>query len=435
MTHYQNRRQRLLDAMPAESLAILPGASLVTRSRDTEYPFRQNSDFWYLTGFNEPDAWLVLHKTTEKTTSHVFVLPKDPKQEVWTGRRLGPEAAPQQLGVDQAWSVEQLDEQLATWLGGVNSVWMPFDDAALYPRWLSWRSLALKKGQRKACLPQQLVDLSGWLAEQRLIKDEQEQALMRRAAEISAQAHVQVMRTCRPGLFEYQLQAQLEAFFVDQGASGPAYASIVGSGANACILHYIDNQKRLEAGELVLIDAGAEYQGYAGDITRTFPVSGRFSPPQRQLYDWVLAANEAAIALVRPGVTLEAIHQKVLAVLTEGLLSLGLIQGDLNVCLEQEAWRPFFMHGTGHWLGLDVHDVGRYRQQGQPRALQRGMVLTIEPGLYIAEDELSVAPEWRGIGIRIEDNLLVTASGAEVLTQGVPKQADAIEALMAEPAA
>lgn len=425
------RRHRLLDCLPEHTLVILPSASLVTRSRDTEYPFRQSSDFWYLTGFVEPDALLIIKKDPQGSSCLLFNQPKDKQQEIWTGNRLGQEAAVQQLGFDRAYTFQSLDEILPPLLAEVSEVWMPLEDEALYSRYLHWRRLVRHSQKRGASLPDRLMDLSSQLGEMRLIKQPEEITLLREAARISAQAHCRAMQVCRPGLYEFQLQAELEHHFMVQGACPPAYGSIVGSGDNACVLHYVENRDQLQAGDLVLIDAGAEFQGYAGDITRTFPVSGKFSLQQKQLYQRVLKANQLAISLVRPGANLESIHQAVVHCLVEGLVELGLLQGEVQQLIDSEAYKVFFMHGTSHWLGLDVHDVGRYRLNGDSRPLQPGMTFTIEPGLYIAPDQQDVDSLWRGIGIRIEDDILVTEDGCEVLTEGVPKTVEGIEALMA----
>ncbi|MDR9466902.1 Xaa-Pro aminopeptidase [Marinospirillum sp.] len=430
---FHQRRQELLEQLPDKGLALIPAAAEVTRSRDTEYPFRQASDFWYLTGFTEPDGLLVLMKGRSEGESLIFTLPRDPAMEVWTGIRLGQEEAVPRLGVDQAFSLTtEVDEQLIELIGEASEVWLPLEDLKLYQRYLGWRQGVRSKRKRSATLPDRLVDVAAQLAEMRLIKSTDEVDLMRQAAQISADAHCRAMKACRPGMYEYQLQAELEHEFAFQGAAAPAYASIVGAGANACVLHYIANQSQMQSGDLVLIDAGAEYQGYAGDITRTFPVNGQFTPPQKQLYELVLKANQEAIKLTRPGTTLEAIHHAVLRILTQGLLDLGILSGDLEQLIEDGAFKPYFMHGTSHWLGLDVHDVGRYRLHGEARPLKPGMVLTIEPGLYFAPDRDEVDPCWRGIGIRIEDDVLVTLDGCEVLSRGVPKTVAELEALMGD---
>lgn len=424
------RRQKLMDSLPDKALLLVPSATLVTRSRDTEFPFCQDSDFWYLTGFNEPDAFLVLMKGFSKGEQFLFNQPKDKLMETWTGIRLGQEDAVIQLGFDKAFTLTEIDQQLPKLLAEASEVWMPLEDEALYSRYLDWRQLVRARFKRVASLPAKITDLSQVLGEMRLIKQPEEIELMKQAARISAEAHNRAMQVCRSGMYEYQLQAEIEHEFRMQGASGPAYGSIVGSGDNACVLHYVENTDVMQQGDLVLIDAGAEYQGYAGDITRTFPVSGTFSLQQKQLYALVLKANLLAISLTRPNANLDELHQAVVKCLVTGLVELGLLNGELDQLIETEAYKVFFMHGTSHWLGLDVHDVGLYRQEGKARPLQPGMVFTIEPGLYIAPDQQGVDPLWQGIGIRIEDDILVTETGYEVLTSGVPKTIEGIEGLM-----
>lgn len=421
------RRQRLLNQLPNNSLVLQPAADLATRSRDTEFPFRQNSDFFYLTGFTEPKAWLVLVKASEGSQSLLFNQPKVLEEEIWTGYRLGQEAAIEALGVDKAFSLSELDQQLGKLLGKVETVFLPFDCQLSYQQVSQGRQVARGIYKRLTQLPTKLEDLSFLLGEMRLIKQPEEIELLKHACAISAAGHLKAMQAAKAGLYEYQLQALLEAEFAYQGASFPAYTSIVGAGANACVLHYVENSSQLKEGDLVLIDAGAEYQGYAGDITRTFPVSGKFSPQQAQLYSLVLKANKLAINLVKPGATLAAIHAEVVKCLTTGLVELGLLTGSLEEELKATNYQRFFMHGTGHWLGLDVHDAGSYLINGEARPLEAGMVFTIEPGLYIQAADTSVSEEWRGIGIRIEDNILVTATGAEVLTSQVPKELAEVE--------
>ncbi|GLR64867.1 Xaa-Pro aminopeptidase [Marinospirillum insulare] len=425
-----NRRQKLMDSLPNQALLLVPSATLVTRSRDTEHPFRQDSDFWYLTGFNEPDAFLVLMKGNPQGEQLLFSQPKDKLMETWTGVRLGQDAAVIQLGFDQAFTFAEIDDQLPKLLNQASEVWMPIEDEALYSRYLVWRQRARAMFKKQANLPSRVVDLSQQLSEMRLIKAPEEIELMKEAARISAEAHCRAMQVCRPGMYEYQLEAELEHEFKMQAASGPAYGSIVGSGENACVLHYVENKDVMQAGDLVLIDAGAEYQGYAGDITRTFPVSGVFSLQQKQLYNLVLKANQLAISLTRPGVSLDELHQATVHCLVTGLVELELLKGDVEQLIKTEAYKDFYMHGTSHWLGLDVHDVGLYWQEGKPRLLEPGMVFTIEPGLYISPDQQGIDPLWQGIGIRIEDDVLVTETACEVLTAAVPKTIEGIEGLM-----
>ncbi|MGR4066234.1 Xaa-Pro aminopeptidase [Halomonas sp. LR3S48] len=428
---YRTRREALMKQLPADSAVLLLGASLVTRSRDSDYPFRQNSDFHYLTGFPEPDALLLLLPGRSEGESVLFCQDRDPSLEAWTGIRLGAEGAMREHGVDQAFENAERDERLEALLDGRPTLYLLLGDADALALADDVRGRLSARARRGAQPPRSYVDLAPLLHEQRLIKSEGELALLRHAARISAQAHRRAMRTARPGLAEYHLQAELEHEFRWHGGTGPAYASIVGGGANACVLHYIENNAPLHDGELVLIDAGTEFDLYAGDITRTFPVGGRFSDAQRELYEVVLAAQERAVAAVRPGITLTELHDGVVRDLTDGLIQLGLLAGEVEARIEDESYKRFYLHSTSHWLGLDVHDVGDYRLEGKPRPLEPGMVLTVEPGLYLPADE-DVPPRFRGIGIRIEDDVAVTREGHEVLTADVPKRAAEIEALMAK---
>ncbi|MBA2777900.1 Xaa-Pro aminopeptidase [Billgrantia kenyensis] len=428
---YHARRAALMQQLPAHSAVLLPGAGLVTRSRDSDHPFRQNSDFHYLTGFPEPDALLLLLPGRDEGESVLFCQDRDPSLEAWTGIRLGAEGAIREHGVDQAFENAERDQCLETLLDGRTSLYLMLGDAESLALAEEVRERLAGRVRRGACPPQRYVDLAPLLNEMRLLKSEGELALMRHAARISALAHRRAMRAARPGLGEYQLQAELEHEFRWHGGSGPAYASIVGGGGNACVLHYIENNKPLREGELVLIDAGAEFELYAGDITRTFPVGGRFSGAQRDLYEVVLTAQERAVAAVRPGVTLVEVHDGVVRDLTAGLIRLGLLEGEVEARIEDESYKRFYLHSTSHWLGLDVHDVGDYRIEGKPRPLEPGMVLTVEPGLYTPTDE-DIPEQYRGIGIRIEDDVAVTSEGQEVLTGDVPKRMAEIEALMAK---
>ncbi|MGR2738608.1 Xaa-Pro aminopeptidase [Billgrantia sp. Q4P2] len=427
---YRARRAALMKRLPADSAVLLLGASLVTRSRDSDYPFRQNSDFHYLTGFPEPDALLLLLPGRSEGESVLFCQDRDPSLEAWTGIRLGAEGAVREHGVDQAFENAERDEQLETLLDGRTSLYLMLGDGDAMAQADEVRARLSARARRGAQPPRNYADLAPLLHEMRLIKSEGELALMRHAARVSARAHCRAMRAARPGLAEYHLQAELEHEFRWHGGSGPAYASIVGGGANACVLHYIENNEPLRDGELVLIDAGVEFDLYAGDITRTFPVGGRFGDAQRELYEMVLAAQERAVAAVRPGATLTELHEGVVRDLTTGLIQLGLLDGDVKARIEDESYKRFYLHSTSHWLGLDVHDVGDYRLEGKPRPLEPGMVLTVEPGLYIPADE-DIPQRFRGIGIRIEDDVAVTAEGHEVLTAEVPKRVAEIEAMMA----
>ncbi len=422
---YQERRDRLKALMPKSSLAIISAAHEVIRNRDAEYPFRQSSDFWYLTGFTEPDAVLVIGPGQP---DRLFVRPKNPDQEVWTGRRLGPDHVNAGLGVDEGYPLGALEEELSRLLSDVAWIEYPFyctHSTAIVDRVIKAKGIK----SRQQDLLTHRVDLSRHLHAARLIKSTQEIAVMREAGRISALGHVSAMQACRPGLTEDQLAAIVEHRFRMEGSPSLAYQTIVGGGDNACILHYIDRSDRLQDGDLVLIDAGCEVQGYAGDITRTFPVNGAFSSEQAALYDVVLHAQATAIQAMTVGQSIKAFHQAAVQQLTEGLIDLKIIQGSLESALEQKSYLPYYMHGTGHFLGLDVHDVGSYETNEEPVELTDGMVITCEPGLYVSQS--SEAPtQYRGIGIRIEDDILITDGGPEILTSGVPKDRGEIETLM-----
>ena len=435
------RRERLLAQLPASAVVLVPAAREQTRSRDTEYPFRQSSDFWYLTAFPEPDALLILTKDAEGTCSELLLCrDKDPQAEVWQGRRYGTEQATALFGVP-AVSISQQTEQLLQALKGKQQVYFCVGADAEFEQ-LVWSTLeTIRSTPRQGHLvPTSCHDLRPLLHEMRLLKDAGEIALMQHAARISAEAHNAAMLACQPGLHEYQLEACILQHFAMQGARFPAYNSIVGGGENACILHYTENSDSLHDGDLVLIDAGCEYQGYAADITRTFPVNGRFSPEQKALYQLVLDAQLAALAQIKPGSSFKAAGDAASGVLTAGLLQLGILQGELDTLLAEQAAKPYMIHSLGHWLGLDVHDVGSYQatttgeHPGEPgekaRLFEPGMVLTVEPGLYIPTGSGTDA-KWWGIGIRIEDDVLITHDGHQVLTATVPKTVAEIEALMA----
>ncbi|TDN52987.1 aminopeptidase P [Buttiauxella sp. JUb87] len=428
---FLRRRQALLAKMAPASAALIFAAPEVTRSADSEYPYRQNSDFWYFTGFNEPEAVLVLIKSDE-THNHsvLFNRLRDKTAEIWFGRRLGQEAAPEKLGVDRALAFSEIGEQLHQLLNGLDVVYHAQGEYAWADTIVFAALDKLRRGSRQnLTAPATLTDWRPWVHEQRLFKSEEEIALMRRAGEITALGHTRAMEKCRPGMFEYQLEGEILHEFNRHGARFPSYNTIVGSGENACILHYTENESQMRDGDLVLIDAGCEYHGYAGDITRTFPVNGKFSAPQRAIYDIVLESLETSLQLYRPGTSMQEVTTQVIRIMVTGLVKLGILHGDVDKLIAENAHRPFFMHGLSHWLGLDVHDVGVYGAD-RSRKLEPGMVITVEPGLYIAPDA-DVPAEYRGIGIRIEDDILITATGNENLTASVVKSADDIEALMA----
>lgn len=429
---YLRRRQALLEKMAPASAAIIFAAPETQRNADSDYPYRQSSDFWYFTGFNEPEAALLLVKSDENHHHSVlFNRVRDITAEIWFGRRLGQDAAPTKLGVDRALPFEEMGEQLHLLLNGLDVIYHAQGQYRYADKRVFSALETLREGSRKGySAPSTITDWRPWVHEMRLIKSPVEIDLMRRAGEITALAHTRAMQTCRPGLYEYQLEGEIHYEFTRHGARYPSYNTIVGSGENGCILHYTENESQMQDGDLVLIDAGCEYQGYAGDITRTFPVNGKFTAPQRAIYDIVLAAEKRAIELYGPGRSIREVNEEVVRIMLQGLLDLGILQGDIDELYAAEAHRDFYMHGLSHWLGLDVHDVGDYGSGDRGRILAPGMVLTVEPGLYIAPDA-DVPPEYRGIGIRIEDDIVITASGNEVLTAGVVKDPDDIEALMA----
>lgn len=428
---FASRRSHLMHTVGPDAAVILPAAIHHHRNRDSEYRFRQHSNFYYLTGFAEPEAVVVLLPGRSEGEFVLFCRPRDREMEIWNGYRAGPEGAVANFGADQAFVIDELAQRLPELLAGRRQIHAPMGENPAFEQQLTQVLVGLRARSRAGvAAPVAWQVLDATLSEQRLIKSSAEIAVMQRAAGISAQGHIRAMKLAAPGRYEYELEAELLHEFVRNGCAAPAYNSIVGSGHNACILHYNDNNKMLADGDLVLIDAGGELDHYAADITRTFPANGRFSAPQRALYDVVLAAQLAAIDCVQPGASWQAPHDAAVRVLSQGLLDLGLLKGSIDEVIEQGLFRRFYMHRTGHWLGMDVHDVGDYQVNGSWRPLQAGMVLTVEPGLYIAPDDETVAEQWRGIGIRIEDDVVVTDSGNHVLTAAAPKTVAAIEALM-----
>ena len=426
------RRHRLMAQLEPGSLAIIPSATERLRNSDVEYPFRQDSTFFYFTGFHEPDALAVLVPGRPDGEFVLFCRERDREMEIWNGYRMGPEGVQAHLGVDEAHSNEELDELLPALLDGCRQVYLPMGhDSGFEAQVMAWIDAVRAQARRGAKAPETLMNLNPITNEMRLYKSDAEAALMRRSGVVAAEAHKRAMRVAHRATHEYQLEAEINHEFAWHGARLPAYSAIVGGGANACVLHYTENNAPLQSGDLVLIDAGCELDYYAADITRTFPVSGRFSAEQRTLYELVLRAHEAALAQVKPGNHFNQPHETVLQVLTEGLVELGLLQGEVAELISSEAYKDFFMHRTSHWLGMDVHDVGRYKtDDGAWREFEPGMCLTIEPGLYIAPDNGNVDERWRGIGIRIEDDVMVTVDGHENFSLGVPKDPDEIERLM-----
>lgn len=429
LEEYQARRRNLAMRMPSGCIAIIHAATEVLRNGDAHYRFRQDSDFYYLTGFNEPNALLLITSAPEHT-SILFNRPRHLSEEQWTGKRLGQDDACHVLGIDAAFPIASLEAKLPEFLTDKQAIYYtigrnPIGESVILNAWLA------VKGQvrRGAKAPESFCDLAPILGEMRLFKSDAEIALMQKAGDITVKAHQRAMQACLNAEYEYQLEAEILYEFNRHGSRNVAYDSIVAGGHNACILHYTENNQHLKPGELVLIDAGAEFENYAADVTRTFPINGQFSPEQRLIYALVLRAQKAGIACVKPGCVWDEIQRTVVHVLTAGLVDLGLLQGAVEDLIAREAYKPFYMHNSGHWLGLDVHDCGRYKTDGHWRALEAGMVLTVEPGLYITPSE-QVDERWWGIGVRIEDDILVTPNGHHNLTGALTVEMDELEALV-----
>ena len=415
---FGERRTQVFTQMQPNSALLLFSEIEKRRNNDCTYPFRQDSYFWYLTGFNEPNAALLLLKTEQAEKAIIFLRPRDPLLETWNGRRLGVERAPQQLNVNEAYSIEEFATVLPKILKNLTALYY-------VPEIHTWGD---KLVTESAVNFSEILDWRPMLSEMRLIKSPNEIRLMQQAGQITALGHIKAMQTTRPNRFEYEIESDILHEFNRHCARFPSYNSIVAGGNNACILHYTENDRPLNDGDLVLIDAGCEFAMYAGDISRTFPVNGKFSQPQREIYELVLKAQKRAIELLVPGNSIKQANDEVIRIKTQGLVNLGILKGDVDTLIEQQAYRQFYMHGLGHWLGLDVHDVGSYGQDKQ-RILEIGMVITVEPGIYIAEDA-DVPEQYKGIGVRIEDNLLMTEYGNKILTAAAPKEIADIENLM-----
>ena len=431
---YRQRRDALMSKI-GNGTAIFRSAPMAVMHNDVEYAYRQDSDFFYLTGLNEAEAVAVLAPHHEEHKFILFVQPKDITKEVWSGYVTGVDAAKEKYGADEAYPINELNEKLPQYLLNADKIYYrlgrdkPFNDTVLthYQR-------LLRTYPKRGTGPTAIQDTCTILHGMRLVKSDSELALMRKAADIAVEAHNVARKMAKPGVYEYEIQAEMERIFRKNGALGPAYPSIVASGANSCILHYIENNRQMQDGDLLLIDAGCSYDYYNSDITRTFPVGGKFTNEQKILYELVLSAQKQAIAQVKPGNAYSSIHDTALRVLVEGMVELGILKGEVDKLIEEEKYKPYYMHRTGHWLGLDVHDVGVYQHgKDNPLILQPGQVLTVEPGIYIvpgakpAEDQPQVDQKWMGIGIRIEDDVLVTATGCEVLTKGVNKEIEDME--------
>jgi len=431
MSEFAARRTQLLEAI-GDGVAVFPSAPLAVRNHDVEHPYRQDSDLYYLTGLDEPESVLVLTNQHEEHRVVLFVRPKKREREIWDGPRAGVEGAVQEFGADVAFPIDELPKRLPDYLGNVERLHYRIAqndeaDAKLF----DCLNLLRRGGRRGIAAPEAIIDSSAHLHEMRLRKSDAELATMRRAAEITKEAHLRAMHFTRPGMHEYEIDAELLHVFRRHGSERPAYESIVGSGPNATILHYRAGNRVLNEGELVLIDAGCELDYYSSDVTRTFPVNGKFSDEQREVYEVVLRTQKQCIEAVKPGVTLHDLHDGAVRSITEGLVRIGLLEGKVDALIEDKKYEPFYMHRTSHWLGMDVHDVGHYYTDGKPRPLEPGFVLTVEPGIYIATDAEGVDERWRGIGVRIEDDVVVTEGGHDVLTAGIPKEIDDVEAACA----
>jgi len=427
---FKTRRQQLLKQIPNNAVVIITSGGEQIRNNDVEYPFRQDSTFYYLTGFNEPDAYIVLCPNKDEGEYVLFVRPKDKTMEIWNGYRSGPEGAVNDYQADKAFECEKIDQILPDILSDKESIYASFGQNPDFDqRIMRWVNQVKKQARKGISAPTQFIDVSNLINEMRLIKSDEEIQLMRKAAQISSEAHHIAMQQCTDGINEYQLEAHINFYHKMQGSKREAYSSIVASGDNANILHYINNDQNVKNGELVLIDAGCEYQFYAADITRTFPVNGKFTKEQATLYQLVLDAQKAALEEIKPGNPYNAPHQAAVKVLTKGLINLGFLDDDIEKLIKEESYKAFYMHNTGHWLGMDVHDVGQYKVDGKWRELKAGMVLTIEPGLYVANNNEQAPEPYKGIGIRIEDDVLVTQDGYDILSKDCVKEIKDIEAM------
>jgi Xaa-Pro aminopeptidase len=426
------RRARVMERIGPDGAALFVANPVRNRSNDTDFAYRPNSDLWYLTGFEEPEAAALLRPGHPEHPFVLFLRERDPKVEIWDGPRVGVEQARERVGADAAFPIERLADELPTLLAGRDPLHysLGLDEAVDREVIRAYRKAQrTARGRTKA--PLSIVEPREAIHEMRLVKCPEEIDAIRRACRVSAEAHIHAMRNTRPGMSEYELQAEIEYVFKKGGAHSPGYPSIVGSGTNACVLHYIDNRKTMEDGELVLVDAGAEVDFYTGDVTRTWPVSGRFDGYQRQIYDLVLQAQMEAIDIVQPGLPWHRLHETTVRCITQGLVDMGILEGPVEKAIEEKTFRKFFMHGTGHWLGIDVHDVGAYARNGEKsRPLEAGMVFTIEPGIYFHPEEEACPADFRGIGVRIEDDVLVTETGCEVLSRDAPKEPEEIEEIV-----
>jgi Xaa-Pro aminopeptidase len=431
-SEFAARRKKLMQTMGKNAIAIIASSPERTRSNDTEYTYRQDSDFYYLTGFSEPEAIAVLVPGRAKGEYILFNRTRDPAKETWYGRRAGQEGVLAHYNVDEAHPISEFSSKLAELLLDREKVCYAIGHNVELDKQITGTINMLRSKVRQGVVaPHEFINLDQWLHEMRLFKSPAEVELMRKAAKISTQAHIRLMQMCKPGLYEYELEAELLHEFFRHGSRAPAYNSIIGGGENACILHYVENNAQLKSGDLVLVDAGCEYEYYASDITRVFPVNGKFSAEQKVIYEIVLAAQQAALDQAKPGSTLDKVNDAAARVITEGLVDVGILKGEVNSLIEQKAYLPFYMHRPSHWIGLDTHDMGNYKINGEWRKLEPGMTHTVEPGIYISASIPNVDKKWHSIGVRIEDDVLITEKGHENLTIAAPKKIADIEALMA----
>ena len=426
--NFSERRDLLADKVLEDSAIIVSAASVKSRISDTEYSYRQDSNFYYLSGYEEPESLILIRPNQDKERFVIFCRDRDPLREQWDGFRTGQEGVIQDYGADAAYSINSIDEIMPKLLEGAKNIYFSMSaPCGVDAKISSWVEDIRKNTRSGAEPPQNLLSLDSILHEMRLIKESDEMDLMKQAANITTEAHIRAMQSVRPGMYEYQLEAEYLYAFNKNGARSPAYNSIVGGGNNSCILHYVENNAELKDGDLVLVDAGCEYQYYASDVTRTFPVNGKFSPEQREIYSIVLEAHKQSMEQAKPGNKWNLMHEKSVEVIVEGLLSIGLLQGSRDEIIDKGEYSKFYMHRIGHWLGMDVHDVGSYKQDGDWRPLEEGMVMTVEPGIYILDSMEGVDDKWKGIGVRIEDDIAITESGFEILTPDVPRTIEEVE--------
>ena len=426
--NFSERRDLLADKVLEDSAIIVSAASVKSRISDTEYSYRQDSNFYYLSGYEEPESLILIRPNQDKERFVIFCRDRDPLREQWDGFRTGQEGVIQDYGADAAYSINSIDEIMPKLLEGAKNIYFSMSaPCGVDAKISSWVEDIRKNTRSGAEPPQNLLSLDSILHEMRLIKESDEMDLMKKAANITTEAHIRAMQSVRPGMYEYQLEAEYLYAFNKNGARSPAYNSIVGGRNNSCRLHYVENNAELKDGDLVLVDAGCEYQYYASDVTRTFPVNGKFSPEQREIYSIVLEAHKQSMEQAKPGNKWNLMHEKSVEVIVEGLLSIGLLQGSRDEIIDKGEYSKFYMHRIGHWLGMDVHDVGSYKQDGDWRPLEEGMVMTVEPGIYILDSMEGVDDKWKGIGVRIEDDIAITDSGFEILTPDVPRTIEEVE--------